>query len=92
MPRKEILDQIQKYTQPFRITNGKRFQLKDFDPRDTRGLKMDKMLPNFFSAAPSGSPTNRTGFTPRIVGRCSLSSRPWTRPARTARSNTSCRE
>jgi PPK2 family polyphosphate:nucleotide phosphotransferase len=42
MPRKEILDQIQKYTQPFRITNGKRFQLKDFDPRDTRGLKMDK--------------------------------------------------
>jgi PPK2 family polyphosphate:nucleotide phosphotransferase len=42
MPRKEILDQIQKYTQPFRITNGKRFQLKGFDPRDTRGLKMDK--------------------------------------------------
>jgi len=42
MPRKEVLDQIQKYTQPFRITNGKRFQLKDFDPGDTRGLKMDK--------------------------------------------------
>jgi PPK2 family polyphosphate:nucleotide phosphotransferase len=42
MPRKEILDQIQKYTHPFRITNGKRFQLKDFDPSDTRGLKMDK--------------------------------------------------
>jgi PPK2 family polyphosphate:nucleotide phosphotransferase len=42
MPRQEILDQIQKYTHPFRITNGKRFQLKDFDPGDTRGLKMDK--------------------------------------------------
>jgi PPK2 family polyphosphate:nucleotide phosphotransferase len=42
MPRKEILDQIQKYTHPFRITNGKRFQLKDFDPGDTRGLKIDK--------------------------------------------------
>jgi PPK2 family polyphosphate:nucleotide phosphotransferase len=42
MPRKEILDQIQKYTHPFRITNGKRFQLKDFDPGDTRGLKMEK--------------------------------------------------
>src|SRR5262249_5426838 len=42
MPRKEILDQIQKYTHPFRITNGKRFQLRDFDPGDTRGLKMDK--------------------------------------------------
>jgi PPK2 family polyphosphate:nucleotide phosphotransferase len=42
MPRKEILDQIQKYTHPFRITNGKGFQLKDFDPGDTRGLKMEK--------------------------------------------------
>src|SRR5215468_7216062 len=42
MPRKEILDQIQKYTHPFRVTNGKGFQLKDFDPGDTRSLKMDK--------------------------------------------------
>ena len=42
MPRKEVLDQIQKYTHPFRITAGKGFQLKDFDPGDTRGLKMDK--------------------------------------------------
>jgi len=42
MPRKEILDQIQKYIHPFRITNGKGFQLKNFDPGDTRGLKMEK--------------------------------------------------
>ncbi|MGY3603638.1 MULTISPECIES: polyphosphate kinase 2 family protein [unclassified Bradyrhizobium] len=42
MPRKEILDQIQKYTHPFRVANGKGFQLKDFAPGDTRGLKMDK--------------------------------------------------
>ena len=42
MPRKEILDQIQQYTHPFRITSGKGFQLRDFDPRDTRGLKMEK--------------------------------------------------
>jgi PPK2 family polyphosphate:nucleotide phosphotransferase len=42
MPRKEILDQIQKYTSPFRITSGKGFQLKNFDPGDTRGLKMEK--------------------------------------------------
>jgi PPK2 family polyphosphate:nucleotide phosphotransferase len=42
MPRKEILDQIQKYTHPFRVTSGKGFQLKDFDPGDTRNLKMDK--------------------------------------------------
>ena len=42
MARKEILDRIQKYIHPFRITKGKGFQLKDFDPGDTRGLKMDK--------------------------------------------------
>ena len=42
MARKEILDRIQKYVHPFRISKGKGFQLNDFDPGDTRGLKMDK--------------------------------------------------
>src|SRR5262249_6250403 len=42
MPRKEILAQIQKYVHPFRIAKGKDFQLKHFDPGDTRGLKLDK--------------------------------------------------
>ena len=42
MPRKEIIDRIQKYIQPFRITKGEGFQLKNYDPRDTCGLKLDK--------------------------------------------------
>ena len=42
MPRKEVLDAIRKYTDPFRVTRGKDFRLRDFDPTDTRGLKMDK--------------------------------------------------
>ena len=42
MARQEILDQIEKYVKPFRITKGKNFRLKDFDPEDTCGLKMDK--------------------------------------------------
>jgi polyphosphate kinase 2 (PPK2 family) len=42
MPRKEILDQIRKYVHPFRITKGKGFRLKDFDPGETCGLKLDK--------------------------------------------------
>jgi PPK2 family polyphosphate:nucleotide phosphotransferase len=40
--RKEILAQIQKYIDPFRITKGKDFRLKDVDPGDTRGLRLDK--------------------------------------------------
>ena len=39
MPRQEVLGRIQKYVHPFRITKGKGFQLKDFDPGDTCGLK-----------------------------------------------------
>ena len=42
MARQEILDRIEKYVDPFRITEGKRFQLKNFDPADTCGLRMDK--------------------------------------------------
>lgn len=42
MPQKEILGRVQKYVDPFRVTKGKGFQLKDFDPRDTLGQKMDK--------------------------------------------------
>ncbi len=42
MPRKEILERIQKYVHPFRVTSGKGFRLRDFDAADTCGLKMDK--------------------------------------------------
>jgi PPK2 family polyphosphate:nucleotide phosphotransferase len=42
MPRQEILERIQDYVEPFRITKGKGFRLKDFDPGDTRGLNLNK--------------------------------------------------
>jgi polyphosphate kinase 2 (PPK2 family) len=42
MARKEILDRIEKYIDPFRITKGKGFRLNDFDPGDTCGLRLDK--------------------------------------------------
>lgn len=42
MARKEIIDRIEKYVDPFRITKGKRFNLSDFDPNDTCGLRLDK--------------------------------------------------
>ena len=42
MPREEILDRIQKYVQPFRVTKGKGFQLKNYDPGITCGLKLGK--------------------------------------------------
>jgi PPK2 family polyphosphate:nucleotide phosphotransferase len=42
MPRKEVIDRIEQYVQPFRITKGNGFKLADFDPADTRGLRLDK--------------------------------------------------
>ena len=42
MPRKDIMDAMRRYTDPFRVTKGKNFRLKDFDPSDTLELKMDK--------------------------------------------------
>lgn len=42
MPRQEIIDRIEKYVDPFRITKGTGFKLADFDPGDTRGLRVDK--------------------------------------------------
>jgi PPK2 family polyphosphate:nucleotide phosphotransferase len=42
MPRKGLLDLLQKYVSPYRITEGKGFRLKDFDPGDTCGLQMEK--------------------------------------------------
>jgi PPK2 family polyphosphate:nucleotide phosphotransferase len=42
MARREILDRIQKYVDPFRITKGKGFRLKSVNPADTRGLQLGK--------------------------------------------------
>jgi PPK2 family polyphosphate:nucleotide phosphotransferase len=42
MQEKEIRDRIQKLVEPFRITKGEGFRLKDFDPADTGGLTLDK--------------------------------------------------
>jgi PPK2 family polyphosphate:nucleotide phosphotransferase len=42
VPRSEIIESTQKYTDPFRVTNGAEFRLSDFNPGDTLGLKINK--------------------------------------------------
>jgi len=42
MPRQDIIGAVRKYSDPFCVTKGKDFRLRDFDPSDTLGLKMDK--------------------------------------------------
>ncbi len=42
MAGKESLGLFEKYVDPFRITKGEGFRLKDFDPASTCGLQLDK--------------------------------------------------
>jgi len=42
MPRNPILDRLEKYVEPFRVSSGKGFRLKDFDSKSTCGLQLDK--------------------------------------------------
>jgi hypothetical protein len=37
--RKEVLNRIHEYVNPFRITEGKGFRLKDFDPDDKMSFR-----------------------------------------------------
>lgn len=41
MKTKDFLKQARKFSEPFRITDGKEFRLKKIDPGDTLGLKSD---------------------------------------------------
>jgi PPK2 family polyphosphate:nucleotide phosphotransferase len=36
--RKQVLANIERFIDPYRVVSGKRFRLKDMDPADTRGL------------------------------------------------------
>jgi len=40
MPSLKI-KKIKRFVRPYRVTRGEEFRLKDFDPRDTRGLKSE---------------------------------------------------
>jgi len=40
--KREILKKIEKLVDPCRVSRGKKFRLKDFDPGDTGGLGSDK--------------------------------------------------
>src|SRR5215216_559386 len=42
MDDKEFLKQARKYSEPFCITNGKKFRLKDVDPGDTLDFGSDE--------------------------------------------------
>src|SRR5262249_61671827 len=66
--------------------------MKDFDPGDTCGLKLDKgEAAELLQHGTAWLAEEQDMLYARIAGPCCSSSKRWTRPAKTARSNTSCR-
>src|SRR5262249_36999438 len=41
MKTKKVINEAHKFAKPFRITDGEKFALKDFDPADTLGFKSE---------------------------------------------------
>jgi PPK2 family polyphosphate:nucleotide phosphotransferase len=41
MKTKDVIEASRRFSKPYRITNGKKFKLKDFDPGDTGDLKSE---------------------------------------------------
>jgi hypothetical protein len=41
MKTKDIIERSRKFIAPYRVTNGKKFRLKDIDPKDTGEVRPD---------------------------------------------------
>ena len=92
MARREILDRIQKYIDPFRITKGKGFRLKNFDPGDTCGLQLDKgEAAELLARGTEWLADEQDMLYAQDCWSLLSCFRRWTPPARTVRSSTSCR-
>ena len=42
MKKKEVLARLDRFVDPYRITKGRKFRLKDIDPGDTRGIESER--------------------------------------------------
>src|SRR5438105_10046786 len=91
MPRREILDRIQKYVDPFRVATGNGFRLNSVDPADTCGLQLGKgEAAELLARGTQWLAEEQDMLYRRTVGLCCWYFRRWTRRARTARLSMSC--
>lgn len=86
-----VVKRVEHYVKPFRVTNGKKFRLNDIDPGDTAGLKSKEQAEEWLAKGVEWLADLQGKLYADSRWRCCSSSRPWTRPARTAPLNTSCR-
>ena len=73
MKTKEIIKRAREFAEPFRISKGKDFRLKDVDPDDTLDFTKEADKPRSKEALATGVmalPSCRTNFTRRTSGLC----------------------
>ena len=71
MKTREIIKVARRLAEPFRVSKGKDFRLKDIDPNDTLEFTKEADKPRAREAWPMvsyPSPNCRTNFTPRTSG------------------------
>ena len=62
---------ISKLIEPYVITKGRKFRLKDIDPGDTGGIKADKAgAEAALAEGVPGSGSSRRSSMPRTIGGC----------------------
>ncbi len=76
------------FAKPFRIDDGRKFSLKDVDPGDTGGLHAKDEAREWLRQGVQRLADLQEKLYAQDSWECSSSSRPWTPPARTARSST----
>ena len=80
-----------KLANPYRVTNEKKFRLKDYDPGDTKGIDDKDEAEKLLGKGVARLAELQDKLYAQDRWALLLCSRPWTPPARTASSSTSCR-
>jgi len=79
------------FARDYRVDKGHKFRLKDFDPGDDGKLKSKEEADALLAASVKLMSDLQEKLYAQERCPCFSYSRRWTRPARTARSSTSCR-
>ena len=79
MKTSEVIEAANKFSKPYRVTNGKKFRLKDVDPVTRRLKSEDKPSQRGVQNGVKALAELQDMLTRRIAGQCCSSSRRWMR-------------
>jgi len=69
MKHDKLIKQAARLAEPFCVTKGEKFRLKDWDPADTTGVKNKQHAQSILDAREGVLNTSRRNFTRKTAGR-----------------------